>query len=427
MNKPAPPPIGDLQHAESPASQHMALRFAAGVLLTAAIALGVFYFVMRPQQRDLAYMAVFLTITSVVTVAAGYAAYRLGWISRAPSLRWALLATYILSTLLTFLNVWLTARLMFVSEHDLLLATILLLFASGIAVALGAFFAETLFRRIEQLRQAVSGMKDRGFSTRMRVEGRDEIAELALTFNDMTARLESAEQDRLELERSRRELIAWVSHDLQTPLTSIRAIVEALADGMIEDQQTTQRYLGTVKREVEALSSLIDDLFETARLDAQGLELNCGQVALSDLISDTLESFSALAKERGIALKGTVGKGVDPVWIDAERISRVIDNLVSNALSFTPAEGQVEIIAQKSGTGVLVEVIDTGEGFGPSDHKTIFEPFVRGEKSRSRKTGGAGLGLSIARGFVEAHGGFIEAQSNPEGGAVFRFTLPGKP
>jgi signal transduction histidine kinase len=87
----------------------------------------------------------------------------------------------------------------------------------------------------------------------------------------------------------------------------------------------------------------------------------------------------------------------------------------------------VEIIAQKSGTGVLVEVIDTGEGFGPSDHKTIFEPFVRGEKSRSRKTGGAGLGLSIARGFVEAHGGFIEAQSNPEGGAVFRFTLPGKP
>lgn len=405
--------------------QHLLLRLAAGVLLVAAIALGIFYLVMKPQQRDLAYMALFLTITSAITVAAGYAAFRSGWISKAPSLRWVLLTTYVLSSLLTFINVWITARLMFVSEHDLLLATILLLFASGIAVALGAFFAEALFRRIEQLQHAVRNLGDQGFATRTDVEGRDEIADLARTFNEMTAMLERSEEERRELERSRRELIAWVSHDLQTPLTSIRAIVEALADGMIEDPETTERYLQTAKREVESLSSLIDDLFELARLDAQGLELSHSQVALSDLISDTLENFSAVAVERDITLDGAVGAGVDPAWIDAERIGRVLNNLVGNALSYTQSGGVVRIAARREGDQIIVEVQDNGPGFRADELDKIFEPFVRGEISRSRKTGGAGLGLSIARGFVEAHGGTILARNKHDGGAVFQFTIPG--
>jgi signal transduction histidine kinase len=401
------------------------LRFAAGVLLAAAIALGIFYLVMQPRQRDLAYMGIFLTITSAITVTAGYAALRSGWISQAPSLRWALLATYIISSLLTFINVWITARLMFVSEHDLLLATILLLFASGIAVALGAFFAEALFRRIEDLRRAVRGLGDHGLASRTRVEGRDEIADLARTFNEMTAQLERMENERMELEHSRRQLIAWVSHDLQTPLTSIRAIVEALADGMIEDASTTERYLETAKREVESLSSLIDDLFELARIDAQGIELSRSQVALSDLISDTLENFSAVAVERGIKLDGSVEPALDPVWIDAERVGRILNNLVSNALHHTQAEGHVQITAWRDEEHVTVEVHDSGPGVDEEDLETLFEPFVRDEVSRSRKTGGAGLGLSIARGFVQAHGGTIEASNKKDGGAVFRFTLPG--
>ena len=127
---------------------NLTLRFVAGVLLAMALALGLFYVVMQPQRLDLGLMTIFLAITSAITLLAGYTAYRLGWMSRAPSLRWSLLATYILSSLLTFINVWLTARLMFVSQHDLILATILLLFASGIAIAIGAFFSETLSRRI---------------------------------------------------------------------------------------------------------------------------------------------------------------------------------------------------------------------------------------------------------------------------------------
>jgi signal transduction histidine kinase len=313
---------------------------------------------------------------------------------------------------------------MFVSEHDLLLATILLLFASGIAVALGAFFADTLFRRIERLRHAVRGLEDRGFATRTEVEGRDEIADLAKTFNEMTALLERTEGERREIERSRRELIAWVSHDLQTPLTSIRAIVEALADGMIKDPETTGRYLNTAKRQVESLSALIDDLFELARIDAQGLQLVRSHVALSDLISDTLENFSALALERGIKLEGAVEHGLDPVWIDAGRVGRVLDNLVSNALHYTRSGGLVRIAARRDGDLIIVEVEDNGPGFDETELEAIFEPFVRGEISRNRKTGGTGLGLSIARGFVDAHGGIIEAK-NREGGAVIRFTLRG--
>jgi signal transduction histidine kinase len=417
-------PTSGLQRIPS-GRHHLLLRFAAGVLLAAAVALGIFYIVMQPQQRDLAYMAVFLTITSAITLTVGYAAFRSGWISRAPSLRWALLATYVLSSLLTFINVWITARLMFVSEHDLLLATILLLFASGIAVALGGFFADTLFRRIAQLRHAVRSLEDEGFASRSKVEGRDEIAGLAITFNQMAARLEKAEQERRTLERSRRELIAWVSHDLQTPLTSIRAIVEALADGMIEDPLTTERYLNTAKREVESLSSLIDDLFELARLDAQGLKLSHSHVALSDLISDTLENFSAVAIERGVKLEGAVEPGLDPAWIDAERIGRVLNNLVSNALSYTQRGGLVRIAARRDGELISVEVEDDGPGFKEDELETLFEPFVRGEVSRSRKTGGAGLGLSIARGFVEAHGGQIEAHNKDSGGALFRFSIPG--
>jgi signal transduction histidine kinase len=271
----------------------------------------------------------------------------------------------------------------------------------------------------------VQGLGEQGLATRTRVEGRDEIADLAQTFNEMTALLERMEQERKELESSRRQLIAWVSHDLQTPLTSIRAIVEALADGMIEDQTTTQRYLETARREVVSLSSLIDDLFELARIDARGIELSRSQVALSDLISDTLENFSVVAAKRDIQLQGQVEPGLDPVWIDVERVARVLNNLVSNALHYSQSGGVVLISARRDGDLVTVEVDDSGPGMGETDVDTLFEPFVRGEVSRSRKTGGAGLGLSIARGFIEAHGGSIEALNKEGGGALFRFSIPG--
>jgi signal transduction histidine kinase len=408
----------------TPYPSQLTLRFTASVLLAMAVALGLFYLLMQPRQIDLGLMAFFLTITSLITLIAGYLAYRLDWISRAPSLRWALLATYILSSALTFLNVWLTARLMFVSQHDLILATILLLFATGIAVALGSFFSATLGKRIHALNQTVREISEKDLDVRAEVDGRDEIAELASAFNEMASRLEAASQRQQEMENYRRDLVAWVGHDLQTPLASMRAIIEALADDMVHDPETRNRYLLTAKREIQALSGLIDDLFQLAQLDAGGIELLREANSLSDLISDTVESFSVIASEKQVTLSGEVQRDVDPVMMDAKRIGRVLDNLVGNAIRHTTGGGSISVIARRMKQAIEIEVRDTGEGLDPEDIPYLFDRFYRGDKSRNRATGGVGLGLAIAKGFVEAHHGTIYAETVPDGGARFVFTLP---
>ena len=256
------------------------------------------------------------------------------------------------------------------------------------------------------------------------VRGRDEIAALGHSFNEMTARLEAAALRQQEVDQMRRDLIAWVGHDLRTPLASVRAIVEALADGLVEEPAKVERYLRTAQRDIHALSLLVEDLFEMSQLETGQLPLSPSPNSLTDLISDTLESFTAQAARHGVRLEGSVAPGIDPLWLDAQKIGRVLNNLVGNALRHTPPGGAVEIRAQAAGDEVMVEVSDTGEGILPEDLPRVFEQFYRGEKSRSRATGGAGLGLAIARRIVEAHGGRIEVQSEPGAGTQMRFFLP---
>jgi signal transduction histidine kinase len=327
-----------------------------------------------------------------------------------------LLISYLISSVLTFFNVWLTARLMFASQHDLLLATVLLLFAGGMAMVLGYFLSSTITDRIQVLQKAANKVAKGDLEARVAVTGRDEVAKLSADFNRMAEQLQEAKQQRADL-------IAWVSHDLQTPLTSIQATLEALADGLVEDPEMVKRYLANAQREVRSLSVLIDDLFQIAKLDAGGLSLNRSSNSLSDLISDTLESFSSTAKHRDISLTGEVEPRIDPVWMDAQQIGRVLNNLVSNAIRYTPAGGKVEILARRSGDLTEVHVRDNGDGIPQADLPHIFESFYRGEKSRSRATGGAGLGLAIARGVVEAHGGEIQVNSTPGEGTDFVFWI----
>ena len=398
-------------------------RYILGVLIIFAISLGIFYVVMSPPMGELRLMALFLAITSLVSSLAGYLAYRLGWIALTPSLRWGLMSIYAISSTLTFFNVWFSARLMFASQHDLLLATVLLVFAGGMAMALGYFLSSTMTDRMHLLKQAAEKLAQGNLDTRVSVSGRDEVATLAESFNQMASQLQTANEKQRELERLRSDLIAWVSHDLQTPLASIRAILEALYDNMVEDPATVKRYLNTAQRDVRSLSVLIDDLFQMAQLDAGGIPLEKENASLADLISDTLESFSALASQQGLTLEGSAEADVDPVLMDTQRIGRVLNNLIGNALRHTSAGGQVEVCARRAGSGVEVTVRDSGEGIRPEDLPKVFESFYRGEKSRSRATGGAGLGLAIARGIVRAHGGEIHVQSQP-GDTRFIFTLP---
>jgi signal transduction histidine kinase len=402
------------------------VRLIGGIAVILVASLGIFYVLMRPPVSDLGRMAEFLAITAVISAGAGYAAYRLGALEKAPSLRWTLLGTYALASALTFLNVWITARLMFASPHDLMLATVLLLFASGIAMVLGYFLAAAITRRIGQLDLAAREIQEGNLSARVAVTGSDEIAALAETFNNMAARLQETARKQQELDSLRRELVAWAGHDLRTPLASVRAIVEALADGMVEDPETQQRYLATARRDIQNLSALIDDLFEMAQFDAGGLKLEREPSSLADLISDTLESFSELAARQDVRLEGSLSPGLGHVLMDVQSIGRVLDNLVSNALGHTPAGGRVSITAAPLKGGARVEVADTGEGIPAEVLPHVFDRFYRGDQSRNRATGGAGLGLAIAKGIVEAHGGEIGVESIPGRGARFYFTLPGR-
>ncbi len=400
------------------------LRFIAGVLLIFIISLAIFNMMMAPPMYELGLMALFLGITSLVSALAGYTAYRFGWLTLSPALRWSLLGVYALSSLLTFFNVWFSAQMMFASQHDLLLAIVLLVFAGGMAMALGYFLSSTITDRVNQLKGAAEKLAEGDLKTRVPMHGRDEVAMLAKTFNQMAEQLEVADAKQREMEKMRSELLAWVGHDLQTPLASIRAILEALEDGVVEDPETIKRYLNTAQRDVRSLSALIDDLFQMAQLNAGGFQLEHANSSLADLVSDTLESFAELAARQSIKLAGSVDPQVDPVNMDTRRIGRVLNNLIGNAIRHTPADGEIKVTARRTGSGVEVIVADSGEGIRPEDLPHVFDGFYRGEKSRSRATGGAGLGLAISRGIVQAHGGDIRVESQAGQGSRFTFHIP---
>jgi signal transduction histidine kinase len=402
----------------------MLARLAIGILFIFAISLGFFNLLMSPPSNELGLMALFLAITALASALAGYAAYRFGWVNRSPALRWTLLSGYALASILTFFNVWFSAELMFASEHDLLLAIVLLVFAGGIAMILGYFLSSTLTERIDLLKGAAEKLARGDLQTRVPVDGRDEVASLSSTFNQMAEQLQAADQKQRELDTLRRDLVAWASHDLQTPLTSMRAVLEALSDGVVDEPEMVKRYLATAQRDVMSLSALIDDLFQMSQLDAGGFPLHRLPASLSDLVSDTLESFSQLAKQQEISLEGEVESDVDPVLMDTQAIGRVLNNLISNAIRHTPARGRISVWVRRATSGVEVTVSDTGEGVHARDIPHIFERFYRGEKSRNRGTGGAGLGLAIAHSIVHAHGGDIQVESQPGKGTQFTFHLP---
>lgn len=400
------------------------IRLLIWVAVSTLLALLLFQLLMQPSVTDFAIMTAFLAVTALFSIVLGYGVLRTRWFPRSPSLRWSLLSTYLLSTALTLFCIWLTARLMFVSEHDLLLGTILLLFSSGIAIALGFFFAQSLMERISTLRDAARSVSAGDLSVRVPITGSDEMAELSSVFNSMVDQLEVASEQQQELDALRRDLFAWLGHDLQTPLTSIQALVEALADGVVEDEAMTQRYLRTAQADIHTLSSLIDDLFQLAQLDAGGIQMQLEPNSICDLISDTLERFTQQANLLKVDLVGSVEEGIDPVTMDSSQIGRVLANLISNALRYSPASGSVQVDAYRRGENLQVDVRDSGEGISPEDLPYIFDRFYRGDKSRSRTSGGSGLGLAIARGLIEAHGGEIWVESQPNQGSSFSFTLP---
>jgi signal transduction histidine kinase len=395
-----------------------------GGLIALGIALALFYWLLRPSMTDFTVMFQLMGLTGAISLGLTFIAYQKGWLEHIPSLRLALIAAYVLAGSLIFLNVLVTARLMFASEHDLMLSAVLLVFATAVAGLSGFFLAESLISRISEVDGAARRLAGGDLSVRVSETGSDEMAGLSRAFNQMALELQSTRQKQDELDGLRRDLIAWVSHDLRTPLTSIRAILEALSDGVVEKPEDIKRYISNAQGEIRSLSNLIDDLFVMAQMDAGGLTLDIQQNSLGDLISDTLESFSEIARRNEVSLTGSIEPGIDPVRFDHHRLSRAVGNLVGNALRHTPSGGEISLCASRDGDHVEIVITDSGEGISPDDIGHIFDRFYRSEKSRSRQTGGAGLGLAISKGIIEAHSGKIVVQSQPGSGSKFIISLP---
>ncbi len=415
------------QTAGGPYAKRRLLLFTGGVVAAFAAALLLFDLLLSPSPNDLRALTLFLAATAGISIVVGYFAARTGWMRGSPHVSWTLLASFLLTGALAFMNVFATARLMFASRHDLLLASVLLVFAGGIAMSFGYLIAGSMADRLVRLNKAARAVTEGDLDVRLEPDGRDEVSELSRAFNRMTRTLSEAARRQQELDTHRRDLFAWVSHDLRTPLSAVRVIVEALADGMVDDPETVDRYLRTARRDIQSLAALIDDLFVLTQLEAGGLRLDLRPNSLTDLISDTIESFTPQAEKASVALTGDVSGRVDPVVFDAQHVGRALSNLVQNALEHTPAGGAVLVRARPVDGPedvVEVEVADTGAGIDPDQVPRVFDKFFRGDQSRPQGTGGAGLGLAIVRGIVTAHGGHVGVESRPGAGTRFSFRLP---
>ena len=372
-------------------------------------------------------LVAFMTLTGLMSSLLSFAFYRLGILEWFRSLRWAIWMVIALLVLMIFLNVWVIARFTFIQAHYLTLTSVLLVFAGLSALTIGFFASKTMTDRLSKLRDATQALARRDFAVRLKISGNDEIAQLADTFNEMAQNLQEVEEQKRQLEQTRRDLTAWVSHDLRTPLASIRVMIEAMLDGVVEDDETVQRYLDNSRAEVEHLSHLIDDLFELAQLDVGHLKLNLQQASIRDLISDTLGSMAAKADQHSITLNGKVSDDVDMILMAPDKIQRVLTNLVDNAIKYADSGDSVTLRAWRSGDDARIDIHNSGS-FIPQDVlPRLFESFYRGEGSRVRDDDGArgtGLGLAIARGFIEAHDGRIWATSVESDGTTFSFTLP---
>ncbi len=228
--------------------------------------------------------------------------------------------------------------------------------------------------------------------------------------------------DNLEhTERLRRNMVADVAHELRTPLSNLKGYLEAISDGVVKPDEAT---ISSLNEEASSLSRLVEDLQELSLADAGELKMIVQPEDISRLIKETVTALQPKAAAKDIALSADLPAILPPVNIDSHRIKQVLNNLLDNALAHTGKEGRINVTAREQDDKVYISVADTGEGIPPEDLPMIFERFYRVDKSRARATGGSGLGLTIAKRLVEAHGGTIEVKSIQGQGSTFTFSLP---
>ncbi len=391
------------------------------VAVTAVGALGtlVVATAMGMPPGDVAHIGLFLLPAAVVTVVSGLAARRL--LARSP-IRHRLTAVALLGAVVGLGNLAVVAQLTFVSNHDASVVGALLAYSAGAGLAAALVTAKASAAAIERLADTARRLGEGDLQARVGpVEGEAELTTLARTLDEMADRLRASLARERELEARRRDLITAASHDLRTPLSSLQAMVEAIDEGVVEDPPSLRRYVGEMRRSVESLVGLVDDLFELAQLDAGIIEYETRRARLGEVVHQALTACHRHVVEKGVVVQQELNGMEDQLC--SPRLTRVVQNLLINAIRHTPADGTVRVETNRSQAGLRLVVEDTGEGMAPEHLERVFEPFWRGDPARSGS--GAGLGLTLTKRIVESLGGRIEVESRPARGSRFAVSLPG--
>ena len=298
------------------------------------------------------------------------------------------------------------------------------LVVAALAALAAILFSRTITRPLAKLTSTAQVLADGHYSARVSTEARGELGELASSFNEMAARLEQDVDELRQQELRRRELIMNVTHDLATPLTALAGLGEALADGISQDREDFQETGRIITRETLRLRRLVKDLHMMSKAEAGAMQPQRRAVRLAPLVDEAFASLIPEFERVDVEPRNNVVYNLPTVWADPDMLSRVFDNLCSNALRYTPAGGNVTIEAGQKGTMLIISVIDSGQGIPTGALPRIFDRFYRADPARQVTTGGSGLGLAIVRAIIEAHGGQVWAENAPDSGACINFTLP---
>lgn len=355
-----------------------------------------------------------LAVTVIATGVAGTALGR-------SSIRVSTAAVAVVGAASGLANLAALASLMVVSRQDATLLGVLLVYATGAGVGAALAFGSARARAIDRLAAVARELGKGTLTARVGpLASGPELEMLARTLDDMAGRLQDAMARERMMEARRRDLMTAISHDLRTPLSSLRAMVEAIGDRVVDDAQALRAYTAEMRRAVIHLATMVDDLFELAQLETGAIDADTARAKLADVVRSAVAAVEFQAADRHLSLRedlgGLGGTACSP------RLARVLQDLLANAIRHTPADGTVLIEARQRQAGLEVAVEDNGEGIRPEDLPRIFEPFYRADPARAGP--GAGLGLALANRITKALGGHLDVESKPQAGARFTIRVP---
>ena len=388
------------------------MKVAGGLLAALAVVVLATEVIMRPSPGD-RQMLIAIYVGSAVATLVTITVLR-WFIPRARSLRVAVFATAASAVAVAAVAIALSSGLMFSSPHDLRLLIVAMALGALLAVVLSWSVGDSLTRDLERMAAVAERVGAGDRSLRTGVARRDEVGVVAGALDGMVVKLGDADALRRQNEEARAHFLAAISHDLRSPLASLQAAVEALEDGMVDD---VPRYHRAMHRDIELLDGLIDDLFLLTRLEAGDLDLVKVSVDLAELADEAVEVMVPVAGRCDVELRLEASGVVRAVGAPSA-LTRVIRNLIDNAIRYAPPDTTVRVNVA-NGTTARLEVIDEGAGFDAEFLDEAFDTFTKADPARTREAGGAGLGLAIARGLIEAHGGRIWAVSGPGGRVTF--------